>query len=214
MAADLQTARARWMEITDALQASPAAREAVLAEILKAYQCSGRHYHGPSHIGDLLRLTAEYAPFLVDRDAIDLAVFFHDVVYSATRSDNEEASARRAKKGMALLGFPVATVEKVARYVIATKHGSGTPVPIDGDLAYFLDFDLSILGATRDAYAAYAAAIRKEYAIYPNMIFRAGRAKVLRSILEQPQIYRTEHGLTRWEAPARNNMKWELERLE
>lgn len=214
MPTDLALLAARWNELTDTVQAPPAVRKAVFAQIVRAYEGDGRHYHGVAHIAGLLALSAEHAPRLVDRDTVDLAIVFHDVVYSASSTDNEEESARLAQKTMAELGFPAPIAEKVAAYVIATKHGAEPRNPAETDLAHFLDFDLSILGAEREAYAAYAAAIRREYTIYPDPIYRPGRAGVLRKLLAQPRIFGTGIGYGLWEAPARDNMMWEIGKLQ
>ena len=46
------------------------------------------------------------------------------------------------------------------------------------DLHYFLDFDLSILGANKIEYTLYARNIRKEYIHVPEAEFCERRAKV------------------------------------
>lgn len=204
----------RWRELTEGVQAEPAARDSVLAEIVAAYEAGGRFYHRLEHVAALLALSREYAACIENRDAVDLAIIFHDVVYEATRSDNEEESARFARMRMAELGFAEQEIERVERYVLTTKHGTGLQVAIENDLAYLLDFDLSILGASREVYATYVAAIRLEYAVYPDQVYRAGRAKVLRAFLAQTRIYRTELLYNRWEAHARENIAWELGLLQ
>ncbi len=213
MATDTALLEARWNELTVTIPAPPAVRKSLIAEIVRAYQGEGRHYHGVAHVASLLTLSAEHAPLLADRDTIDLAIFFHDVIYSATGSDNEEESAHFAGQAMVRLGFPASMTDKVEGYILATRHGSCPRAPAETDLAYFLDFDLSILGADREAYTAYAAAIRQEYAIYPDLIYCPGRAGVLRKFLAQPRIFATEIGYGRWEARARENMIWEIGNL-
>ena len=68
--------------------------------------------------------------------------------------------------------------------------------------------------ATAEGYAAYAAAVREEFAFVDDATFRAGRAAILRSLLDQPSIYRTAEGITRWEAAARRNVAAEIALLE
>src|SRR5262245_36555256 len=162
MTARLEDIEARWIELTALTRPAAAVPESVFAEVVAGYRSKARHYHNVSHLADLLALSAAHAPHLADRVTVDLAIFFHDAVYSATRSDNEEQSARLARKCLEQLGFAEHTLHTVEDYVLATKHGSSPPLPSDTDVAYLLDFDLSILGAEREAYAAYAAAIRRE----------------------------------------------------
>ncbi|MFB9835232.1 metal-dependent phosphohydrolase, partial [Actinoallomurus acaciae] len=61
-----------------------------------------------------------------------------------------------------------------------------------------------------DRYAAYAAAVREEYAAVPDEAFRAGRAEILRGLLALPALYRTAPARVRWEAAARHNVGTEL----
>lgn len=196
----------RWRELTGAADATQAGR--LFDEIVRAYGGADRHYHNLAHIADFLALSSEHAELLQDRATVDLAIFFHDLVYVAGRSDNEENSAKCAADRLGRLGLPAIVVSKVEHYVAATKHGSQQDH--DGDLACLLDFDLSALGADREAYARYAAAIRREYSAYPGMLYRRGRARILRAFLERPQIYGVPALRVRWEASARENLVWEI----
>ncbi|MBK3534429.1 hypothetical protein JHN48_33635, partial [Streptomyces sp. MBT72] len=62
-------------------------------------------------------------------------------------------------------------------------------------------------------YAAYAAQVREEYGFVPDEAFRAGRAAVLRQLLDLPRLFRTSYGAAEWEARARHNLATELELL-
>ncbi len=84
--------------------------------------------------------------------------------------------------------------------------------PGDTNGEVLCDSDLAILASA--AYPAYAAAVRAEYAHVPDDAFRAGRAAVLRNLLDLPALYRTPQALARWDAKARANLTDELSRLE
>ncbi|MCO3531249.1 hypothetical protein FA164_27160 [Pseudomonas aeruginosa] len=77
-----------------------------------------------------------------------------------------------------------------------------------------VDIDLAILAAPAPVYARYEADVRAEYAWVPEPLFRAGRGKLLRQLLEQPALYHCEPLRQRWEAAARANLRGALERLE
>lgn len=182
---------------------------------LEASYCEAiRHYHDLAHVGALLALSATHAGHLRDRPAVDLAIFYHDVVYDPTRGDNEVRSAERAGAELARLGLPGALVERVCRLIDLTRHGAVAPESADSDARYFLDFDLSVLGAAPHVYDAYAAAIRREYAHVPEPAYRAGRAKVLAGFLAMPAIYRVEALREAWEAGARRNLAREIASLQ
>jgi len=177
------------------------------------YGAADRHYHGWPHVAALLaghdaaRATPAFAG--LDGDAIDLAIFFHDAVYDTVRADNE---ARSADLLLAQAGPAAddARVRAAAAMIRATAaHGaSGDPAT-----RLLLDLDLSVLGAPPAAYAAYAAAIRREYAAIPEAAWRLGRAGVLDRFLARPRLYQTDLFHDGLEAAARANLAAEADGL-
>ena len=107
---------------------------------------------------------------------------------------------------------PTEKIIKVADFIRATaQHLS---VAATDDLAFFLDFDLAILGAAPEVYTNYAAAVREEYQHVPGFLYRRGRKKVLRYFLEAPRLYRTEALYDLLEEKARENLRLELSLLK
>ena len=53
--------------------------------------------------------------------------------------------------------------------------------------------------------------IRKEYAIYPDMLYNPGRKKVLQHFLTMDTIYKTAVYRDRYEQKAKENLQRELE---
>lgn len=183
---------------------------AALDELIRAYSEPGRHYHNLDHIAALLELLDRHGNDLRTRDAVELAIFFHDAVYVPTRPDNEAASAALARARLTQLGVGDALVSEVEHLILATRHGASlADADSDPDLALLLDLDLSVLGAERAAYAAYARAIRSEYAIVPDDLYRPGRRRVLAEFLARPRIYATPRLRDLWEVTARSNLQWE-----
>jgi predicted metal-dependent HD superfamily phosphohydrolase len=70
-----------------------------------------------------------------------------------------------------------------------------------------------VLATAPDRYRAYAQAIRHEYAVFPDELYRLGRRRVLEGFLARPQIYRIEWLRALWEAPARANLASEIAEL-
>jgi predicted metal-dependent HD superfamily phosphohydrolase len=203
-----------WRGLADRHGCSGAAAGAVLDVLVRAYGEVHRHYHTLDHVAALLRLLDEHGAEVADRDALALAILFHDAVYDPARHDNEQASATFASKRLAGLGYPEVLVAKVVRYIIATQHGQGNAPPNDdADLALLLDLDLSILAATPTEYRAYAQAIRGEYATVPAELYRSGRRRVLKRFLARERIYHTGKLRSLWEARARANLAREIAEL-
>jgi predicted metal-dependent HD superfamily phosphohydrolase len=144
-----------------------------------------------------------------DRVPVLLAAWFHDAVYDGER-DAEERSASWAEEALAP-HVDEATLTEVVRLVRLTEHHR--PEDQDANGCALTDADLAILAATHERYDQYVAAVRKEYAHLPDEVFAAGRADVLRQLAAKPQLFHTDHGITAWEAAARNNLARELATL-
>ncbi|GAA3117985.1 hypothetical protein GCM10010466_06180 [Planomonospora alba] len=178
-------------------------------DLISRYGEPHRRYHTTAHLEAVLGHVDALAAHAGSPDLVRLAAWFHDAVYDPQRGDNEERSARMAERALPELGLPPAAVATVARLVRLTV--THDPAPDDADGAVLCDADLAILAAPPEVYAAYAAAVREEYAFVPDEAFRAGRADVLRSLLDLPMIFRTVGA--GWEEAARANIRAELDRL-
>jgi predicted metal-dependent HD superfamily phosphohydrolase len=209
-----EVVKERWRALIARLGVDGANSSPTLDALVAAYSEPQRHYHTLDHIAALFRLLDQHGQHLSDRDAVELAILFHDAVYDPARSDNEEASAALAAKTLASLHVPQRLATRVSHLILATRHGTAAPeASADGDMALLLDLDLAILAAKRDQYAAYAAAVRREYSIYPDEVYWPGRRKVLGQFLAQPRIYLTERLHRAWDGQARANLAWEMEQL-
>jgi predicted metal-dependent HD superfamily phosphohydrolase len=177
-------------------------------ELARRYSEPHRRYHTLAHVEELLTLLREFT--LDDRDSVEAAVWFHDAIYDTRASDNEARSAELAASALREMHQP--NIETVQAMINATATHDPSRLTRDGLL--FLDADLSILGAPPERYRAYADAIRAEYAWVPDAMFAAGRAAILRRLLERPSIYQTGEMRARFETQARENVSRELATLE
>ena len=176
-------------------------------EIQGNYTGKTRHYHTLSHLEDLIDELSEVENNLVDRDTVLFAVFYHDIIYNATKGDNEERSADLALKRLKHIHYPQHKISKCVEMIMATKKHSATG---DTDTDHFTDADLSILGQPWYNYKTYYEQIRKEYSFYPDLLYNSGRKKVLHHFLNMDRIFKTDHFFAKFEAPARKNLLQEL----
>ncbi len=210
---DIKAIGDRWFELIPFAIRHRVEAAAVLDELTVAYQSHGRHYHTLSHIGALLTLVEQQRTLFRDRDTVELAIFFHDAIYDIARNDNEAASAELARSRLGQLGLAPTRIGRIAHLIEATAHMTASNTNVDGDLARFLDLDLSILGTPRKDYESYARAIRKEFAVYSEASWKAGRAKVLKTFLARRRLYLCDDLQALWDAPARANLHAELAAL-
>ncbi len=176
-------------------------------EIENNYSSPARHYHSLTHLNHLLGELSTVRADLNNWDCILFTLFYHDVIYNPLQKNNEAASAEFAKKDLQLLSVPEALINRCISQILATKsHEPST----DMDTNYFLDADLSILGAGCEAYIQYTKQIRQEYTIYPDFLYKPGRKKVLQHFLDMDRIFKTPQFYDRLEINARDNMKAEI----
>lgn len=198
-----------WQELADKYSLPQSESKQIFDEIQKAYNQKHRHYHNLHHIIDLLSQAKAYQKYIKDLDSIYLAIFFHDIVYDASKENNEEKSALFAEKMLGKMRVEQSQIEKVSKYILATKRH--LPTPEEPDLQFFLDADLSILASDSARYEQYASQIRKEYSIYPDFLYKSGRKKALLSFLERERIFYF-YGQDK-EKMARENIEKEIDRL-
>jgi predicted metal-dependent HD superfamily phosphohydrolase len=178
-------------------------RTGLLAEVAEAWKEPWRAYHTIDHLEAGLHLLSENRHLAEKPAELDLAFYFHDVVYDPKRFDNEEKSAELAKKVLLEAGATPELAQRIYDLVMVTKHDAE---PADADAALLVDVDLAILGAGREEYDRYEKAVREEYAWVPRFLFRRKRREILRAFLARPRIYRTAALHERLEAAARDNL--------
>lgn len=174
-----------------------------------------RVYHSWRHIEELLALFAEIEGKLHDPRAVLFAVLFHDAAYDPHSADNERSSAELLA-ALAAGVLPPESLARAERMVLATVGHAmpdGLSEPEREDLAYFLDMDLSILGAAPERFAEYEEQIRREYAHIPEDTYRTGRAAVLQRFARRELLYFSEWGRAKFESQARANLAQRVEQL-
>ena len=185
------------------------------AELSALYSGPDRHYHGLAHIEALLALADEYRAAISDPGAVEAAIWFHDAIYDSRAADNEAKSAALAVERLT----GMVDGERLARIAAMIEATATHVVPVLGeevagnDAALFLDMDLSILGASPEAFDAYESAVRREYGWVSDEAWRLGRAAVLGKFLDRPAIFHSQPFRDRFETTARENIARSIARL-
>lgn len=201
----------QWVRLLGGFGVPVADAYAPFDRLVEAYSEPHRHYHTLEHLGEMFRVVGRLAGVITEMPTVQLAVWYHDIVYNSRASDNEELSADRAERDLAEFGVSDTVSATVRQLILATKHAA--EVPHTPDAAAFLDADLAILGASEARYARYADDVRKEYLWVPEDRYRAGRAAVLAGFLARARIYRTGVMFEEGEYSARRNVAGEIARL-
>lgn len=177
--------------------------DAVFRALLERYAEPHRKYHTRQHLAECLSAFESVIGLPPHPAEVEAALWFHDAIYDVKRHDNEERSADWAKSALRCGGAGTEAAELVRTLVLATRHAA-EPVTLDEQV--LVDIDLAILGAPDARFLEYERQIREEYSSVPAWLFRRKRRAILRSFLERPRIFSTQHFNAALEQRARANL--------
>lgn len=182
----------------DRVEAPPALRVMIVDELGRPE----RRWHGVLHHALMFRNVARTGLGDQDRRRLTWAVLFHDIVYDATRSDNEEASVEVMRRWVSGKGAGA-----VAALILATKRHDLDTDPLT---RRFLEADLGVLWtSSAQLYGFYADGIRAEYGHVADRDYRNGRAAVLTGLHDRVNPRLDD----RRSAALGTNIDWELNGL-
>ena len=201
----------------------------VFSDLEKRYSEQGRHYHRLSHIRHcLLELDKiRFEDFMeqLNEEAIELAFWFHDAVYSTKNPEGSKENEKQSAKIMA----------ETMRFQLTNTYHKEILLAFDlikwTALHYYLsdgpkvnryhtkcfevvaDIDLAILGQPRTKFDLYEEQIQQEFAHVPLEIFLKKRKEIILAFLQKPSIYHTEFFREKYEERAQENLRRSFARL-
>ncbi len=218
----LAALRERWETLLFLCKARREMQMIAFEHLVTAYSEPHRHYHNLEHICEMLDLLIP-GPFTggglgsptgqdVEMNNVELAAWFHDLVYDPRSSDNECRSADVARRIMLNLGLSESRIVRVCDLILMTKDHQA---PRDDFFAeFFLDVDLGILGTCAERYAEYVRAIRLEYAHIADRDFFIARRSIMKGLLARSSIYLDPEIHLRLESLARANIAAEIAHID
>ncbi|WP_119792236.1 HD domain-containing protein [Flavobacterium anhuiense] len=177
-------------------------------DLEKAYSKKSRYYHNLTHLKEMVDSFEIYKDKLQKPDEILFSIFYHDFIYSASKKDNELKSAEYALS--ILSENSILNKQLVFDAICATQQHQQNAIE---DINWLIDFDLKILAKDWEDYQIYFDQIRKEYRIYPDFLYKPGRAKALKHFLENNFIFQTNEFRNLYEEKARINIEKEISLL-
>jgi predicted metal-dependent HD superfamily phosphohydrolase len=172
-----------------------------------------RYYHNLSHIKMCLKELDNFKKTKdkYDFDLIELAIWYHDIIYDTKDNDNEEMSAKYLVKVLKKAKLSNKLINKTTSLILSTKHQKTSRKKEERLLQ---DIDLCIFGQSKKEFDKYENNIRKEYYWVPLEKYKDGRIKVLLYFLQKSNIYNTDFYRKKYEKKARINLKRSIKRLE
>ncbi|BAY31239.1 hypothetical protein NIES2107_30980 [Nostoc carneum NIES-2107] len=201
----------RWQKTIQPFEFKPRDANQIFNELVAAYSAPKRYYHTLEHILHVLMTIDNLQAYIKDINSVQIAAWFHDIVYDSQAKDNEEKSAKYACELLHNLGLEPNNIAQIALLILNTK--SHQAAADDFDSQVLLDADLAILAADPVQYQEYAQAIRQEYAWVPQDQYIAGRKQVLEKFLQRDRIYFTPLMFEVAETIARANITAEIKTL-
>nr|WP_244109081.1 hypothetical protein [Burkholderia anthina] len=178
--------------------------EEVYRMLARSYTAPARHYHTLVHVRRCLREFDLARDMIPEPDAVELALWFHDVIFVPGAKDNEQRSAdwfRRQADGR------IRACEHICAMILATTHVGIAEEP---DTRFVCDIDLAVLGAARSRFREDGRRLRAERPDLDDRAYDLHERTILRGLLLRPRIYLTDFFYTRCERQARRNLNWRL----
>lgn len=181
----------------------------VYDEIHAYYSENGRHYHTPKHIEHCLAQFDLATAEMDDVNAVEMAIWFHDLIFDVSADDNELKSAERFAE-LANDSMDPEFKSKVFDLIMATAPPRQANT---SDQGFMLDIDLSSFGLPWDEFVRDSTAVRDESPQLSDAEFFPGQRAFLESLVNRSHFYFTDFFRSRIEESARSNIRRHLKVL-
>jgi len=180
----------------------------VFADLHRLYAAPYRRFHNLDHIVDCVRRVDEVAPLLEHKDAVELALWFHDAVYDVGTTTNERRSAEMflSLSPGTSFGFR----HSVCGLIMATRHAR---MVHGNDRSFMVDIDLSSFGLPWEEFIENSARLREESSAVADARYHAGQIFFLSRLQQRRRFFATDYFRDRYEAAARENLRRILDEL-
>ncbi len=175
--------------------------KAVWDAMAARYTEAHRYYHDEQHLAhcfEQLELARDQTSL---PDAVEMALWFHDVINDPGNVDNETRSAaffRHCGQGVMDDAFVAAVID----LILATTHREE---PKDLDQQFICDIDLASFGRDWERYKRDTDKLKAEHLGSEDDYYRNKRA-FLSAMLSKPRIFYSDFFHARYEQQARDNI--------
>jgi predicted metal-dependent HD superfamily phosphohydrolase len=175
----------------------------VFQKILDHYSEAHRRYHTPEHIEHCLTQFDMAADLMDDPDAVEMALWFHDVIYDVPTARNE---ARSAEFFSELTHDRIGPEfgRSICDMILITAHQE---MPRRKDDKYIVDVDLSSFGLPWEEFKRDSENVRSEFACRTDAEFYSAHIKFMRSLVKRPRFFATGFFREKYEKSARGNIE-------
>ena len=176
---------------------------AIYQRLLAGYNEPQRHYHTLDHIKHCLGMFEDCKALVSAPDALEMAIWMHDVILVSGRRDNEALSAElylELSRGAQRDEMR----ELVSRLIMATLH-NGDSLD-DADSNFMVDIDLSSFGLPWDKFLRDSLNLRAENPQLRDQDYQLNQTGFQRGLLARPRFFLSDFFFARFEIQARDNL--------
>lgn len=162
------------------------------SQVSQIYEAEDRPYHNILHIQECMEQFSRVRAYMEKPDLVELALYFHDAVYTPGKDDNEEKSAQLFLDKVKGSLMPDSEKELVAKLIRSTNWLQNKDALVNTDLHILHDIDFSIFASEWVRFLEYDNQIEAEYAHVPKPVFMKHRRDFLSQLLTAGVFY-TQH---------------------
>lgn len=180
-------------------------------ELLAAnYSHPKRNYHDGRHIEGCLEWFDRYRDLAADPDALELALWFHDVSYSGNPAGHEQRGAALVRQ-LLTARMDAARLDSICSMILQTDHRQP---PEDAEHALVVDIDLASFARPWATYLRDTARCRAEMRSLAKSDYCACQLNFLRCLHSRDAVYHHPRFRADNEQAAQSNITRLIELLE
>ncbi len=161
-----------------------------------------RHYHTLEHIAHCLAQLDKIPQEVECAEALELSIWYHDVIYQIGAKDNEQCSADRfMEHSTGVIDEDLR--QQVQALIMVTVHPS---VPTTPDQCLMVDIDLSSFCLPWPEFLRDSTNVRNEFPHLSDAEFSTGQIRFLRSLMARPWFYNSDYYRQHHEQAAHDNI--------
>lgn len=183
--------------------------ETAWSKIERHYSEPHRYYHDRHHLAHCLEQLDLAGSLINHPDAVEMAIWFHDIINEPGATDNERRSAGYFRD-LADGRMDTAFIDSVVELILVTTHSR---VPPDLDQQFICDIDLASFGCPWECFMRDSTAVKAEFPGTEEEYYR-GKTAFLQTMLARPKIFLTGFFNEHYEQQARENIQRLLALIE
>jgi predicted metal-dependent HD superfamily phosphohydrolase len=176
---------------------------AIHQQLVNSYNEPQRVYHTLNHIDHCLAHFDKIKIDLENPDAVELAIWYHDVIYKPGATDNERLSADLFME-TTQDHFNDSLRHTICQHIMATLHNSSE---IDNnDTKFMVDIDLSSFGLPWPEFSADSDKLRQEMSAMSDEDYYRKQAAFQKKLMNRPRFFKSDYFYDNYEDLARQNL--------